>query len=75
MIKDSTIIDHAAEPTTQEEEYELLSKVSFQAVIGATHPRMLWVIGKIDIKKLIVLIDSDCTHNLIIKWYIIWACE
>lgn len=49
----------------QEETVEVIPEISFHAIAGTSHPQTIRVLGKLQNKDFMVLIDGGSTHNFI----------
>jgi hypothetical protein len=65
MIKDSPCDENSEEDQLEAELIEMTPEISFHAITGAEHPQTIRVLGKLQNKSLIVLIDGGSTHNFI----------
>jgi hypothetical protein len=65
MIEDSPCDENSEEDQLEPELIEVTPEISFHAIIGVEHPQTIRVLGKLQNKSLIVLIDGGSTHNFI----------
>ena len=65
MIEDSPCDENSEEDQLEAELTEVTPEISFHAIAGAEHPQTIRVLGKLQNKSLIVLIDGGNTHNFI----------
>ena len=65
MIEDSPCDENSEEDQLEAELTEVTPEISFHAIAGAEHPQTIRVLGKLQNKSLIVLIDGGSTHNFI----------
>jgi hypothetical protein len=65
MIEDSPCDENSEEDQLEAELIEVTPEISFHTIAGAEHPQTIRVLGKLQNKSLIVLIDGGSTHNFI----------
>jgi hypothetical protein len=65
MIEDYPYDENSEEDQLEAELIEVTPEISFHAIAGAEHPQTIRVLGKLQNKSLIVLIDGGSTHNFI----------
>lgn len=64
MIVD-TIESPLKTPEPMEVQPEIVPETSFYAIAGSSHPQTFWVMGKLQNKEIMVLIEGGSTHNFL----------
>jgi len=65
MIEDSPCDENFEEDQLEAEFIEATPEISFHVIASAEHPQTIRVLGKLQNKSLIMLIDGGSTHNFI----------
>jgi hypothetical protein len=65
MIEDSPCDENFEEDQLEAEFIEATPEISFHVIASAEHPQTIQVLGKLQNKSLIMLIDGGSTHNFI----------